>query len=191
MSKIDLVVLGLLQKRARHGYEIYTHATRQGLGNWLKVKKPSIYKALQRLEENGYISVQQILSGKHPPRKIYKIEPGGSDYFLQLLKDIFRDSDPAHRQDFWQALRFVEKKLTRAEFLQVIAYRKKLILGWQQGQQKKISEAMQQLPAEEISFVMPIMHQQFDSLVAVEIKTLEKLETAARLAENNIFFASE
>lgn len=191
MSKIDLVVLGLLQKRARHGYEIYTHATRHGLGNWLKVKKPSVYKALQRLEQNGYISVQQITSGKHPPRKIYKIEASGSKYFMQLLHEIFRDSDPANRKDFWQALRFVEKKLTRDQFLQVIAHRKKVILGWQQAQNQKISEAMEQLPSEEISFVMPIMHQQFDSFVEVELKTLEKLRTAACLAENNIFFASK
>ncbi|MFO7896368.1 MAG: PadR family transcriptional regulator [Candidatus Cloacimonadales bacterium] len=191
MAKIDLVVLGFLRRKPMYGYEIYTYTTRHGLSNWLKLKKPSVYKALQRLEKSGYISAEQIVSGKHAPRKVFRIEESGSDYFLQLLEAIFWDSDPGHREDFWQALRFVQGNLTREKFLEVIAFRQQVIRQWRSEQQGKISQILANGKLTEIPFIMPIMHQQFASFVQIELKTLADLAAAARLPENKKDFLAE
>jgi DNA-binding PadR family transcriptional regulator len=62
---LDLAILGLLQERDLHGYEIRKRM-RDQLGLLANVSYGSIYPALRRLERSGAVEVVEVGSGPAP-----------------------------------------------------------------------------------------------------------------------------
>jgi len=186
-----MVVLGLLCRKPMHGYEIFTFTTRHGLSSWLRVKKPSVYKALQRLEKSGHISGEMIISENHPPRKVYQINPIGSAYFLELLEAVLVDDNICNRPDFWNAMRFVHGNLTKDHFVEIIRLRKSMMDKWHLEIEEKFSLARERGEFEGKPFIFGIVHKQFKKFSEVEYQTLLDLEAAAVLEENQKDFAAD
>ncbi len=191
MSNLDLVILGLLRESPRHGYEIYSITSRNGMDRWLKVKKPSVYKALNRLEDQGYIIGEYEKLENHPPRKIYKINASGDNYFMELLHNILYQHFPCDKADFWNALRFVKGNLTKKQFIAVIQNRRMEMLNWEKTIREKMINARKQGEFVNQPFIGDIMREQFKAFYRIEQETLDKLEAAANLAENQKDFAEE
>ena len=112
MNKSDLVVLGFLNRKPMYGYEIIQYTKMHALDVWAGVKMPSIYKALQRLETNKYISGKQIVEGNNPPRKVFTIKKIGTQYFREILK-YFLGSKSELNVDFWMATSFMGKGIKK------------------------------------------------------------------------------
>jgi DNA-binding PadR family transcriptional regulator len=80
-----LLLLGLLRMQDMHGYQINelidTH-----LGTSIQLKKPTVYKLLGAMVDDGWINYHEEQQGNYPTRRVYSITPEGEEAFQQLLR---------------------------------------------------------------------------------------------------------
>ena len=82
-----LVILGLLRERTLYGYEI-KHIVEDHMGDWTSIAFGSIYFALRKLTEEGFLEkVGTEKPGDQPSRIIYRINRRGGSEFLNLLRE--------------------------------------------------------------------------------------------------------
>ena len=84
-----LVILGLLRERPLHGYEI-KHIIEEHMGDWTNIAFGSIYFALKKLSEEGFVeqvAVEQ--EGNRPSRIIYQVTEAGRAEFVRLLRAVW------------------------------------------------------------------------------------------------------
>jgi DNA-binding PadR family transcriptional regulator len=94
---VPLVLLGFLQNRDYHGYELKKEIQRY-MGNWTDIKFGSIYHALKKLVEHDYVEIvgEERQKGK-PDRRIYRITSAGRSQFKRLLRELLLQ----HRRVFY------------------------------------------------------------------------------------------
>lgn len=94
---MKLAILGLLLEGDHHPYEIRIKMKDRGMDQYTKLQMGSLYYAVDRLAEEGYIeAVQTIQSDSRPDKTIYRITESGRKLFEQLLLKKFRDIEPVH-----------------------------------------------------------------------------------------------
>lgn len=94
-GSLDLLVLKTLSQRSRlHGYGIVLHI-QQASEELLQVEEGSLYPALHRMEQSGWISSEWALTETNRKAKYYKLTPTGrkqlqqaQESFEQLVKGI-------------------------------------------------------------------------------------------------------
>lgn len=85
-----LVILGLLQEKSLHGYEL-KHIIEEHMGDWTNIAFGSIYFALRNLKNEGFVEIiSEEKIGNRPSRNIYRITEKGKKEFLFLLKEIWQ-----------------------------------------------------------------------------------------------------
>jgi DNA-binding PadR family transcriptional regulator len=102
-----LVILGLLRERPLYGYEL-KHIIEEHMGDWTNIAFGSIYFALKKLSEEGF--VEQIAierEGRRPSRSVYQITEAGQVEFLRLLREVWREVE-RHYYAIDIALAFIE-----------------------------------------------------------------------------------
>jgi transcriptional regulator len=72
----ELLILSLVETRARHGYEI-SKLIEQRSGGRVKFKVASLYPLLYRLEERGWIVGKWIEKPDERRRRFYRLTPEG------------------------------------------------------------------------------------------------------------------
>lgn len=88
---VRLFVLGVLNERNAHGYEIKNLAREADLAQWAAIGYGSIYHALRRLEDEQLIEEEVTeQSGAYPQRTVYRITNEGRRVFLDLLRNTCR-----------------------------------------------------------------------------------------------------
>src|SRR3974377_1808351 len=76
-TAIDLLVLTVLSKRGpSHGYGI-ANAIQELSEEALRIEEGSLYPALHRMEEAGWISAEWVVTENKRRARIYQITPGG------------------------------------------------------------------------------------------------------------------
>lgn len=86
-----LVILGLLRERPLHGYEI-KHIIEEHMGDWTSIAFGSIYFALGKLTEEGFIEkIATEQEGGRPSRSIFQITEAGREEFLRLLRQVWSE----------------------------------------------------------------------------------------------------
>lgn len=78
----ELLILSLLQSRARHGYEISQLIEQRSAGT-LKFNVASLYPLLYRLEKRGWIEGQWVERAGQRRRRYYKLVPAGKAMLKQ------------------------------------------------------------------------------------------------------------
>jgi DNA-binding PadR family transcriptional regulator len=80
-----LLLLGLLRWQEMHGYQlnefIETH-----LGTSIELKKPTVYKLLGLMVDDGWIDYHEEKQGNYPTRRVYRITAEGEEAFQDLLR---------------------------------------------------------------------------------------------------------
>lgn len=85
------VILGLLRRGPLHGYELKRIIERE-MGDWADIAFGSIYFALEKLSEEGFVTAQVKDGEGHRPSRIeYTITESGRDEYLRLLRGIWCD----------------------------------------------------------------------------------------------------
>jgi DNA-binding PadR family transcriptional regulator len=192
MSRVDLVVLGLLSEQPMHGYKIVGFFTKRGLSFWTRVKTASVYKALQRLEKQGLIIGEMKQEDNNPPKKVFTITPAGKEKFLSILRDyLFHKDRNVSPPDFWHAIRFVYHNISREEFIRALENHEKLILEHNRLMKRKHQQAVEKGKMKNLPFYAKIMMQTMDELLEIELKTIHRMIQAAQLPENKKDFAEE
>ena len=95
MSKNELAILGLLNEKPMHGYQINQEIKERQMDHWAKIALPSIYSSLTKLEESGMVRMETEKVGKMPERRVYHITSEGKDLLADLVEEfITREEDP-------------------------------------------------------------------------------------------------
>jgi DNA-binding PadR family transcriptional regulator len=91
MSKNELVVLGLLNQKPMHGYQLHQEIEKTGMEIWAEVNLSSIYNTLNRLEEKKMVQAKREKPGRMPERSVYHLTKGGREKLTSLLEQVFSD----------------------------------------------------------------------------------------------------
>jgi PadR family transcriptional regulator AphA len=103
---VRTICLGILTRGDATGYEIKKLFEDDGYQHFVEASFGSIYPALQRLTDEGYVSVRSEAQEKRPDRKVYSITPTGRSAFIaSLLKPLPEDR---HRSPFVFAMLFAD-----------------------------------------------------------------------------------
>ena len=192
MSRLDLFVLGSLNRQPMHGYKIIRYFEKRGIEMWTRVKTPSVYKTLQRLEKQGFITGEMKQESNNPPRKVFTITREGKKHFLELLNTFLWGKDKSHTpMDFWNAFRFVQKNVTRTEFLEIIKNQENRHEQMEIKMKERHQQAIKDGDMPEFPFFAKIMHETMKKMKVLEIETLNQIKKAAILPENNKDFKEE
>lgn len=89
-----LLLLGLLNGSDMYGYQI-NEMIDQHLGSSVQLTKPTAYRYLNQLAEEGYISSTEEKEGNRPVRQVYSITPEGKDAFNTMLRKSLANYEPA------------------------------------------------------------------------------------------------
>jgi len=191
MSKVDLVVLGFLKRKPMHGYEMAGFFEKRGIDMWIKIKTPSIYKALNRLEKKELISYEFVQSENSPSKKVYSITKNGKEYFDELLHNILTDDKITSPFDFWNALRFAKENLTKNEFISIMDLRLEIIKKKEQQMMKRHIKAKVEGKFDDIPFYFKTVMTSFAEIREITKTALSKVRNDADLPENENVFKKE
>ena len=103
----QLFVLGLLNMQAMSGYDIQQRLSEWNVSIWGEVLAGSIYHALKKLEQQGYISISSIENTGHRQRAIYQITKKGRDYLLKLISESISVSSVVYPKTLYSGLAFI------------------------------------------------------------------------------------
>ncbi|MBA3293044.1 MAG: PadR family transcriptional regulator, partial [Geodermatophilaceae bacterium] len=76
LTDAELVLLGLVAERPRHGYDLETVIAERGVREWTALGFSSIYYVLNKLESRGLVSSERV-SGRQKGRRTYTLTSAG------------------------------------------------------------------------------------------------------------------
>lgn len=128
MIKQELLFLGLLKEKPKHGYEIKKQL-RDILSPFIGVDLKSIYYPLGILEKRGLVIKKAAQQSKRPQRFVYELAPRGHIRFNELLKKSFLDfKRPQFSLDLsLYFLRFIKPKVAKRRLRARISILEKLL----------------------------------------------------------------
>lgn len=88
-----LLLLGLLRSQEMHGYQI-NELIDAHLGTSIQLKKPTVYKLLGSMVDDGWIRYYEEQEGNYPTRRVYQITAEGEEAFQRLLRQSLADYQP-------------------------------------------------------------------------------------------------
>lgn len=147
MSKIDLMVLGLVLEKPMHGYEINQTINSEEMQSWLNIGRTSVYYALTRLKKQGLIA--EVVERQHnkPDRSVYRITETGRTRFFESLTQTLAEREQVFLE--YNIGLFFINKLKKAKALAVLEERREFLSCWREQlkQQSKAVQASAKYPA--------------------------------------------
>ncbi|MCK4593853.1 PadR family transcriptional regulator [bacterium] len=77
MTKVDLMVLGLLSEQPMYGYQLKRVLEEKHADLWSEVSTGHLYYTLKKLKKFKYVVEKTIRFGNRPPRHVYSLTDGG------------------------------------------------------------------------------------------------------------------
>jgi len=96
LSDIEVALLGLLSIRPMTGYEI-RHSYARGLAPWWETPRTQIYPKLRELKQRGLVRDELVLQQGKPNKRVYTIEPAGSQALMAWLRQDISWPDMKHQ----------------------------------------------------------------------------------------------
>src|SRR5687768_4895431 len=106
--KIRLVVLGLLMRGPRHGYELVQALEQPPFSPWADVYAGSVYHALKVLEREQKVQLQETSQRGHKLRATYAVTPAGRAEFHDLLEQAWKEQPRSFPTNLYASLTFLE-----------------------------------------------------------------------------------
>lgn len=94
VSKVEVVVLGLLAEESLYGYGVLERFRDHSMGFWTEVGKASVYQALRRMETGGLITGKAQQGTEGPDRRVFRITRAGRDRLRAGLAERVADLSP-------------------------------------------------------------------------------------------------
>ena len=140
-----LFVLGLLMQRPMSGYAIQVVLQLSQTQQWAKVLPGSVYHALKKLADEGFVVLQATEQAGNRSKAIYAITPAGRGEFRSLLQETWSTSELHFPAEIYAALSFIDD-LPREEIVLAlddrIAVLERELATWNEGETQK-AEFMQ------------------------------------------------
>ena len=83
-NDVNLIVLGLLKKKAMSAYEMVKFTQSRGLNNVFSISEPAIYKRLLQLEKNKFLKIKVV-----DKKKKYELTGIGKELFNAMQAHSF------------------------------------------------------------------------------------------------------
>lgn len=83
---VEMLVLHLLSQKEMYGYEL-SQIIKETSNDILIIPEGSLYPALYKLEDKGYVKEDRRLIGKRRQRSYYIIQPAGVERLQMLLSE--------------------------------------------------------------------------------------------------------
>ncbi|WFR83400.1 PadR family transcriptional regulator [Arthrobacter sp. Y-9] len=97
LTPLSLAALGLLREKPMHAYEMYQTLMFRGEDRTVKVRPGTLYHAVSRLEEQGFVEEDGVeRDGKRPERTVYRITAAGEDALASNLIVLLGDASNAY-----------------------------------------------------------------------------------------------
>jgi len=128
ISKIDLMILGLVLEKPMHGYEINQIIGSEEMQSWLDISRTSVYYALSRLKKQGFIT--EVVEKQHnkPDRSIFRITEAGRELFFNSLSQSLAEQERVFLE--YNIGLFFINKLTKERAVEVLEKRKRFLKKW-------------------------------------------------------------
>jgi DNA-binding PadR family transcriptional regulator len=99
MTNSELVLLSLIAKHPRHGYELEQVIEERGMRNWSEIAFSSIYFLLKRLVLEGMATSldTEPAQGRCPSKKVYAATPAGMANLRRGVHDSLANPEPGSR----------------------------------------------------------------------------------------------
>lgn len=81
-----LLILGVLLSHDLHGYQL-NDVIQQNPGTPISLKKSNVYKLLNDMERDGWVTHVQEQEGNRPTRRVYSVTVAGEKEFYRLLRE--------------------------------------------------------------------------------------------------------
>ncbi|MBI3304537.1 MAG: PadR family transcriptional regulator [Deltaproteobacteria bacterium] len=95
---VQLVILGLLSEKPRHGYELRQEVERRLYATYINLSGGSLYYNLGQLERAGSVEKAWVeQKGRYPTRQVYQITPAGKEYLQAELRRLLFDTEGRER----------------------------------------------------------------------------------------------
>ena len=144
-----LFVLGLLMQRPMAGYAIQVVLQLSQTQQWARVLPGSVYYALKKLADEGFVVLQATEQAGNRSKAIYAITPTGKDEFRGLLKEAWSTSELHFPAGIYAALSFLDD-LPREEIVLAlddrIATLERELASWNEGEIKKVEFMQSRVP---------------------------------------------
>ena len=144
-----LFVLGLLMQRPMAGYAIQVVLQQSQTQQWARVLPGSVYHALKKLADEGFVVLQATEHAGNRSKAIYAITPAGKEEFRKLLKEAWSTPVLHFPAEIYAALSFLDD-LPREEIVlaldERIAALESELANWNEGEIKKAEFTQGPLP---------------------------------------------
>ena len=90
----ELLLLGVLRSQDMHGCQLH-EAIESHLGMGVQLTKPTAYRLLSNMAEDGWVTYREEQEGNRPPRRVYLITAQGEVAFQRLLRENLANYQPA------------------------------------------------------------------------------------------------
>ena len=126
---LEYVLLGLLDQRPMHGYDLHRELTSlAGIALIWSVKQSRLYALLDKLEQGGLLASELVPGEAHPMRKQFHLtERGRQSLHAWMLSPVQHGRDM--RQDFLARLYFAQRNGVQPA-LNLIQDQRQICLGW-------------------------------------------------------------
>ena len=94
VSKVEVVVLGLLAEEPQYGYDLLERFRSRSMGFWVEVGKASVYQALRRLEDHRLVSGRPQEGTEGPDRRVYRLTAAGRARLRAGIRERCPDARP-------------------------------------------------------------------------------------------------
>ncbi|MEJ2209834.1 MAG: DUF4388 domain-containing protein [Anaerolineae bacterium] len=86
LTKIDLLILGLLLDRPMHGYELYQQIQAEEIDTWFNVSMAGVYYSLGKLREQDLVAESRQRGGRSTRKSIYRLTEEGRAAFFAAIE---------------------------------------------------------------------------------------------------------
>jgi DNA-binding PadR family transcriptional regulator len=178
MSSTELVILGLLERQSGHGWELLRTVRLQNMSEYIRVAPSALYKALARLEDQGYIEARSEREGRRPERQAYSITRSGEARLQQLLLEHLQ-APVDHSDSLTAALTFADLA-PRETVVKELRQRRDLIAATQQEADRLLEEVV---PPSGETFFPHLRVERWAEHLAAERRWLERAIAALEAAD--------
>ena len=112
LTRIDLLLLGLLMDRPMHGYELHQTIQEEEVDSWFNLSLPGIYYSLGKLRDRDLVVEMQSTRSTGSSRAVYRVTESGREAFFTSLETEAVNTARPHLED---SLRLQKKGQTAQE----------------------------------------------------------------------------
>ncbi len=96
LTRVDLLVLGMLLDRPMHGYELLQTLRAEGVEEWFPLSIAGLYYSLGKLRDRGFVTETPQRSATGGVKTIFRLTEEGRAAFFQGMEDLLSAQEKVH-----------------------------------------------------------------------------------------------